>query len=253
MVSCFTFQNVRSESRRLMNAATRYAPLAACCIGKEAAGRSSQRQDILFFRRTQYIAWDVEGDALREGYPRDIRADWPGLLEAFPGSALNGALHVGEWGRRIYFQFTDEARCATWDLDAGTLLEHRPMLSELLPGEISEAPGLVTVYARTRDDRPVVYGFRGTQYARWSVSDGSERAALDAGYPRAIRDGWPEGLTVAPDSGVFAEWMTRSDAHSNRKIYFFLGDVYLRWDVTSHTRNYRLDIPGGWQGWPRFD
>jgi len=236
-----------------MNAATRYAPFAACCINSEPAERSGQRQQILFFRRTQYIAWDVDDDTMREGYPRDIRRDWPGLLEAFPGATLNGALHVRAWGRTIYFQFTGEARCAVWDLNTGTLLEHRPRLSELLPGAISELPGLVTVYAHTQDDRPVVYGFRGTQYARWSVSDGPGHATLDAGYPRDIRDGWPEGLTVAPDSGVFAEWVTRSEAHSNRKIYFFLGDVYLRWDVTSHTRNYRLDVPGGWQGWPRFD
>jgi hypothetical protein len=236
-----------------MNAATRYAPFAACCINSEPAERSGQRQQILFFRRTQYIAWDVDDDTMREGYPRDIRRDWPGLLEAFPGATLNGALHVRAWGRTIYFQFTGEARCAAWDLNTGTLLEHRPRLSELLPGAISELPGLVTVYAHTQDDRPVVYGFRGTQYARWSVSDGPGHATLDAGYPRPIRDGWPEGLTVAPDSGVFAEWITRSEAHSNRKIYFFLGDVYLRWDVTSHTRNYRLDVPGGWQGWPRFD
>jgi len=236
-----------------MNAATRYAPFATCRIDAKPTERSTQCQNILFFRRTQYIAWDVEGDAMREGYPRDIRADWPGLLEAFPGRTLAGALHVREWGRKIYFQFKGETRCATWDLDAGTLSEHRPTLSELLPGEISESPGLVTIYAHTQDDRPVVYGFRGTQYARWSVSDGTERVTLDAGYPRAIRDGWPEGLSVAPDSGVFADWTTRSDAHPNRKIYFFLGDVYLRWDVTTHTRNYRLDIPGGWKSWPRFD
>jgi hemopexin len=236
-----------------MNAATRYAPFAACCISTGRTESSRQGQEILFFRRTQYIAWDVEGDAMRDGYPRDIRRDWPGLLEAFAGSTLTGALHVREWGPKIYFQFAGKARCATWDLNARALLEHRPLLSELLPGEISEPPGLVTVYAHTRDGHSVVYGFRGTQYARWSVSDGSGHASLDTGYPRGIRDGWPDGLTVAPDSGVFADWVTRSDAHPNRKIYFFLGDVYLRWDVTTHTRNYRLDVPGGWKGWPRFD
>jgi len=29
--------------------------------------------------------------------------------------------------------------------------------------------------------------------------------------------------------------------------------LYLRWDVPSHTRNYRLDIVAGWKGWPSFD
>jgi hypothetical protein len=236
-----------------MDVASRYAPFATCCIRREPGEGSIQPQDILFFRRSQYVAWDVERDAMREGFPRDIRADWPGLLEAFPGCPLSGALHVREWGRRIYFQFAGQLRCAVWDLNAGALLEHQPALSELLPGQFSQSPGLVTVYARTRVDRPVVYGFRGAQCARWSVPEGSGHGTLDAGYPCAIRDVWPEGLTVAPDSGVFTEWVARSDAHSNRKIYFFLGDVYLRWDVPSHTRNYRLDIPSGWKGWPRFD
>ena len=29
-------------------------------------------------------------------------------------------------------------------------------------------------------------------------------------------------------------------------------DLYLRWDVPSNTRNYRLDIIAGWKGWPTF-
>jgi hypothetical protein len=236
-----------------MNAVTRYAPFAACCVADWPSRDEARTQHLLFFRRTQYIAWNVEGDAILEGCPRDIRADWPGLLEAFPGATLSGALHVREWGRRIFFQFEGEVRCAVWDLDRRILLPQRPALSELLPGEISDAPGLVALYARSREDQPVVYGFRGAQFMRWMVSGGSGCGVPDSSYPRPIRDGWPDGLTVAPDCAVFADWTTRSDAHWNRKIYFFLGDVYLRWDVTTHTRNYRLDIPSGWKTWPRFD
>ena len=124
---------------------------------------------------------------------------------------------------------------------------------DLLPGEPAREPGLVLAYAQAKDGRPVVYGFRGTQAACWRVLGDCAPAFQDMSYPQAIRDGWPEGLTVAPDCAVFAHWMARSDAHPNRKIYYFLGDVYLRWDVTSHTRNYRLDIPSGWKNWPRFD
>jgi hypothetical protein len=29
-----------------------------------------------------------------------------------------------------------------------------------------------------------------------------------------------------------------------------MGDLYLRWDVPSNTRNYRLDIVAGWKNWP---
>jgi hypothetical protein len=51
---------------------------------------------------------------------------------------------------------------------------------------------------------------------------------------------------------VHAEWPNRSSAHSNNQIYFFMGDLYLRWDVPSNTRNYRTDIYAGWKNWPSF-
>ena len=57
---------------------------------------------------------------------------------------------------------------------------------------------------------------------------------------------------LAPRAGVYVDWPSRSPAHSNRKLYFFMGNLYLRWDVPSNTRNYRLDILAGWKGWPSF-
>ena len=57
---------------------------------------------------------------------------------------------------------------------------------------------------------------------------------------------------LAPRAGVYVDWPSRSHAHSNRKLYFFMGNLYLRWDVPSNTRNYRLDILAGWKGWPSF-
>ncbi|MNC97438.1 hypothetical protein D3C83_150920 [compost metagenome] len=57
---------------------------------------------------------------------------------------------------------------------------------------------------------------------------------------------------LAPRAGVYVDWPSRSSAHSNRKLYFFMGNLYLRWDVPSNTRNYRLDILAGWKGWPVF-
>jgi hypothetical protein len=76
--------------------------------------------------------------------------------------------------------------------------------------------------------------------------------AEDAGFPRKTAADWKDGLVLAPRAGVYVDWPNRSSAHSNRKLYFFMGDLYLRWDVPSNTRNYRLDIVAGWKGWPVF-
>ena len=62
----------------------------------------------------------------------------------------------------------------------------------------------------------------------------------------------PETAELMRKAGVYVDWPSRSPAHSNRKLYFFMGNLYLRWDVPSNTRNYRLDILAGWKGWPAF-
>jgi len=52
---------------------------------------------------------------------------------------------------------------------------------------------------------------------------------------------------------VSVHWRHRSPSLLAHKLYFFLGELYTRWDISSHSNNYRLDIPSGWKGWPDFD
>jgi hypothetical protein len=205
---------------------------------------------IYFFKNRQFACWDVAEDRMLPGYPRDTATDWPGLLEASPDSRLRGALHVPEWGEKIYFLFEGRSEVVVWDMarsaiDA-TRIERRTLLPTVLPDR-----DLTVVCAQLADGQRVVYGFQDRDYTRWTVR-GSLPNAEDPGFPRAIAGDWKEGLVLAPRSAVYVNWRNRSVAHSNRKIYFFMGDLYLRWDVPSNTRNYRLDILAGWKGWPEF-
>ena len=205
---------------------------------------------LYFFKNNQYLSWDVIGEKPCERYPRAIAPDWPGLLESHPDSKLRGALRVSAWPGKVFFFFSGQTDLVVWDLEHGRVSEDRLAVSDLLPGPFSRQD-FTPVYAQLPEGKEVIYGFKGHDYARWSIGPGAA-ATLDDGFPHKIADDWKDGLVLAPKAGVYVEWPSRSSAHSNRKIYFFMGDLYLRWDVPSNTRNYRLDIVAGWPGWPAF-
>ncbi len=204
---------------------------------------------LYFFKNQQFACYDVIEERLVEGYPRDTATHWPGLREACPGKALRAALHVPAWGRTMFFMFAGEPDLVTWDLDRQTLGPRIPM-GDVLPGAFREGD-FTPVYAEQADGQGVIHAFRGKECLRWRVGTGWP-ATSEPGYPHQTADDWKEGLVLAPRTGVYLEWPNRSSAHSNRKIYFFMGDLYLRWDVPSNTRNYRLDIVAGWKDWPSF-
>ena len=205
---------------------------------------------VCFFKNRQFACWDVANDTILAGYPRDIEAEWPGLMESVPGRKLRGALHVPEWSPNIYFLFEGETRAVVWDTAAKQVEPQRVDINALLPGALASGD-FTAVAGELANGERVVYGFKGFDYTRWTVGS-SFPVAEDPGFPRKIADGWKDGLVLAPRAGVYVDWPNRSTAHSNRKLYFFMGDLYLRWDVPSNTRNYRLDILAGWKGWPEF-
>lgn len=205
---------------------------------------------LYFFKNRQFVCWDVMEEKLCEGYPRDIEQGFPGLLAAGQGAALRAALHVPHWGQRVFFFFEGQAALAAWDLEQRRLLPEPMAAGDLLPGVFSSGP-YTPVYAELSNGEGVIYAFQGLDYQRWRVGS-AWPAQLDSGFPHKTAADWKDGLVLAPRSGVYLEWPNRSAAHSNRKIYFFMGDLYLRWDVPSNTRNYRLDIVAGWKGWPNF-
>ena len=228
----------------------RMCPDAVFCLDAPCTDPGRSGTTLFFFKNRQFVCWDVVEEAMLPGYPRDIGAGWPGLLEAFPESRLRGALHVPAWGDKVYFFFEGQPQALAWDLKRRALDAVRVDVQALLPGSITLGD-FTPVYAQLADGTPVIYAFQGFDYTRWTVR-GAPGQREDAGFPRRIELDWKDGLVLAPRAGVYVDWPSRSSAHSNRKVYFFMGNLYLRWDVPSNTRNYRLDILAGWKGWPTF-
>jgi hypothetical protein len=205
---------------------------------------------LYFFKNGRFASWDVLEERLDPGYPRDIRTAWPGLLEAGDGRSLRGALHVPAWGRTAYFFFEGLAEVVPWNLDTGSVAGLRVPITTLLPGAFAEGD-FTPVYAQRAGGEGVIYAFQGHDYQSWMAGTALP-SGPESGTARKIAQDWKDGLVLAPRTGVYVEWPNRSSAHSNRKIYYFMGDLYLRWDVPSNTRNYRLDVVTGWKGWPQF-
>lgn len=222
------------------------APDAVFCLDRTRDGE--RRPTLYFFKGSRYFCWDVIDEKVLPGFPRDIDADWPGLRARFPGAALRGALYVPAWGERVYFLFQGEPRMVVWDLESGTPGTTMLEVQSLLPSALT-AGDFTPVHALLADGQPVIYAFHKFDYTRWTVGNAAP-ASEDPGFPRRTEHDWKDGLVLAPRAGVYVDWPSRSAAHSNRKIYFFMGNLYLRWDVPSNTRNYRLDVIAGWKGWP---
>lgn len=233
-------------------ALTSYGPLAALYVDWAGSTKEGPPYALYFFRQRQYIRWDVDKEQLFEGYPHDIAEGWPGLMESFPGVPLSGALYVPGWHNKAYFFFKGQDQAVVWDIESHTKDPEPIALSRLLPSRLTAGGPFSPVYV-DRGERKTVYVFRGDAYSRFTVQDGRLPEQEDEGYPRKIGDGWTGGLTVMPTCAVSVRWPHRSAGLPAHKLYFFLGDLYTRWDVDSHSTNYRLDIPSGWKGWPEFE
>ncbi|HYC38693.1 MAG TPA: hemopexin repeat-containing protein [Usitatibacter sp.] len=229
----------------------RLGPDAVLCLDTPYMDPGREGTTLFFFKNRQFVCWDVVNETMLPGYPRDIADAWPGVMEAYPGSRMRGVLHVPAWGAKVYFFFEGQGEALAWDLAARRVEPVRVPIQELLPSAITREGDFTPVYAQLADRTPVLYAFRGYDYTRWTVSAAGP-GPEDAGFPRRIEHDWKDGLVLAPRAGVYVDWPSRSSAHSNRKLYFFMGNLYLRWDVPSNTRNYRLDVLAGWKGWPAF-
>jgi len=227
-------------------------PLAALNVNWADTAKAEPPYALYFFKNRQYIRWDIDRECLFEGYPKDIREGWPGLPDHFPGSPLAGAIHVPAWNNRIVFFFKDQDKAVTWDVANHRCDPDKVAVSDILPSRITTGGAFAPVYV-DRGNHKAVYAFRGDEYTRFTIEGSAFPAREDDGYPNKIGNGWTGGLSVAPTCGVSVQWTTRSKAVSSHKLYFFLGELYTRWDITSHSNNYRLDIPSGWKGWPDFD
>jgi hypothetical protein len=248
--ACGLDRHVNDPAATTSNPRPIAAPDAAVFLPAPCIAGDSPGPKIYFFKNGRFASWDVLEERPDPGYPRDIAAAWPGLLEAGDGRALRGALHVPAWGDIAYFFFEGLAEAVPWNLSRGIVAGPRIPVSAILPGTFAQGD-FTPVYAQRADGEGVIYAFQGYDFISWRTGTGFP-SAPEPGSARKIASDWKDGLVLAPRTGVYVEWPNRSAAHSNRKIYFFMGDLYLRWDVPSNTRNYRLDVVTGWKGWPQF-
>jgi hypothetical protein len=84
------------------------------------------------------------------------------------------------------------------------------------------------------------YLFNGSQYVRYDAK--ADKA--DPGYPAPIAGNWP-GFPSAFQEGIDAEVVW-----NNKKVYFFKGNQYLRYDIATDQveEGYPLPIAGHWPG-----
>ncbi len=230
---------------------TRYGPSAALHADWAGSEKLGPPCALYFFRLQQDIRWNVDEECLFDDYPKPIAEGWPGLLDMFPDVPLSGAMHAPGWHDKIFFFFRDQPNALVWDVTRNAAESEGLAVDRLMPSELTADGNFAPLHV---DDGTTqkVYAFRGDAYTRWTVQPGALPGREDDGYPRKIGDGWTDGFLVAPTCAVSVHWTGRSETLTNRKIYFFLGDLYTRWDVQSHSKNYRLDIPSGWKGWPAF-
>ena len=226
-------------------------PNAALYIDWTGSTKTGAKRAVYFFKKQQYIRWDIEKEEVALGYPEDISKGWPGLLDHFPGVNLSGAIHVPKWKNKIFFFFDGQDRVVSWDVKTNCVDPEKLHADKVLPSSLVQGGPFAPIYV-DRGENEAVYVFRGDEYTRFTVVENFQPSKEDDGYPRKIGQGWTGGLTVAPGCGVSVNWPNRSKVLKNNKVYFFLGELYTRWDIDTHSPNYRLDIPAGWKGWPNF-
>ncbi len=88
-----------------------------------------------------------------------------------------------------------------------------------------------------------VYLFQGDEYVRYDTGEGE----MDTGYPKKISAGWT-GFPAQFDAGIDAAVAWPGD----KKLYFFKGDSYIRYDVPSQKvdAGYPKKISAGWPTLP---
>lgn len=202
-----------------------------------AGARDVRHREAFFFREAgsgdaEVIAYDVDIDTGRAGYPIDIgESPFAGLWSDGPDAAVN-------WGDGTAYFFRG-GEVIGYDIAAAQVLPGYPeaITAESWPGLWSEGPEAGLNWGNGK-----VYFFRGGEYVRFDIDD----HATDADYPRAIdATTWP-GLQVFDGIDAVLTW-------PNGKAYFFRGDQYARYDIAGDAvdAGYPRDIgiatwPGVW-------
>jgi uncharacterized protein YneR len=172
----------------------------------------------LLFHKNQYLIFDPGVAAVDPGYPLPIAGNWPGMAEAGFSDKVDAV--VKWWNGKVYFFFGDQY--LRYDIEADRVDPEYPRpVAKNWPGMV-EAGFASKVDAAVNWGNGKVYFFLGDKYLRYDIGADS----VDPGYPLPIAGNWP-GMAEAG----FANKVDAVVNWGNGKVYFFLGDQYISYDI----------------------
>jgi GH24 family phage-related lysozyme (muramidase) len=159
-----------------------------------------------FFTGDRYIRYDVEQDAIDDGYPLAIAGQWPGLFESDIDAAM-------PWSDGSVFFFKGD-QCLSYDVENGAVLDGPRPITDMWPGLFESGIDAAVLWGSGN-----AYFFRGELYQKFDATTG----AID-----------PEAGSIAEDwPGAFPSGIETVLWWPSGNPYFFAGDQYARHDPDS--------------------
>ncbi len=160
-----------------------------------------------FFKRDQYIQYDMATNQADQGYPKPISAGWPD----YPFDAVDAAAII----QPGYVDFFDDGQVARYNLQTGHLEPGYPKdLSTLFPGVAN------ITYDAVLADQGTIYFFTGPSYQKYHIDTGvADKTSIAYGpYWPGLPSLWTDNINDAVNWG-------------NGKAYFFKGYQVLQFDL----------------------
>jgi TolB-like protein len=184
-----------------------------------------------FFLGGRYIRYDIHSGSADPGYPKPINAKtWPGFIWT---DSIDAAVNWGN-GKAYFFR---DGQYLRYDIAADRVDSGypQPINNETWPGLIwTDGIDAVINWGNGK-----AYFFRGGQYIRYDIA--ADRA--DPGYPKPVNSRtWPGFIwTDGIDDAVL--W-------SDNKAFFFKGDQFIQYDVTTDRVDPGYPKPVDSRTWP---
>lgn len=209
------------------------APPPAICNDPQVDAIFSINGDVFVFKGSQYFRLNWNG--IRDGYPRAIKDDWPGLPDEIDTAVYknsgSGSILVFKDDKIWSYSVTRQLQQYTFQLRSG--------YPKQTTDEIRGLPSnLDAAFVWSGNSR--MYFIKGQSYYGVTQSNGSTRVAPS--YPRGLAT-W-KGLPAKIDSAF---------EFSNGRTYFFSGSKFYRFNDVAFKVDvgYPLDIGRVWYGCPR--
>ena len=140
---------------------------------------------LYFFKGNQYWRWNIETDAMSDGYPKLIKNGWPGIPNNLDAAVYGGRSDTHRNNKLYFFKGSQYWR---WDIELDELEPGYPKtIQDLWPGLPNNLD--MAVYSGFSDSNRAnkLYFFKDNKYWRWD----NKADRLDENYPRSVAKNWP--------------------------------------------------------------